>query len=480
MCVCVYVCILSILFQNHHIFINDKGFMFYLSMVESNHGQDAHTYANNNNGGIWQVTKVMYDLTTSSYAYGFLRQYILHIQHDFKIDWQFTVWQDLRKPLYSALAARLYMAYMTRHKQEIPRPANSQAKYWVDNYHHAASVTTWIKIVEKPIKVRESKGIDLVFILDDSGSVSRGDFRKMVVFTTNVVKAFSVSSSTTRVSLLKFSSSVHEMFKLNSHFKKSQVLDSIDRVEHGGGGTATYSALSYLRKTSFRTDHGGRRMVDGIARVGIVLTDGKSNSAHKTLMEAKACHEAGIILFAIGIGSHANTRELNGIASSPVFQNTIFLNGFSEFSSLIHTIQYMITSAPMYLNPGPTKHTNMQIIVKPGHHEKVTSLVSKSGTTMHFYGQQGSAQFYFSRYTYPSHDYYQEVTAIHKHTWTSIFIKHEGKLNEEPVFGNIMGGADSSGISIVIKEGNHCPCLKNPCGKGKCIDLGPKGHKCQV
>lgn len=51
------------------------------------------------------------------------------------IDWTKVKWEQLRTPLYSALAARLYLA---RLKLPIPADLPSQAQYWKDHYNSHA------------------------------------------------------------------------------------------------------------------------------------------------------------------------------------------------------------------------------------------------------------------------------------------------------------------------------------------------------
>ena len=54
------------------------------------------------------------------------------IQVEFDIDWSTTGWVELRKPLYSGLAAFLYM--FTRIER-IPLNIHDQAEHWKRNYN---------------------------------------------------------------------------------------------------------------------------------------------------------------------------------------------------------------------------------------------------------------------------------------------------------------------------------------------------------
>lgn len=73
----------------------------------------------------------MFGTTTVETSY--LEVEIKNITKVFGITWTNVMWRDMRKPLYSALGARLYMTYSSR-RTAIPRAVSNQATYWVDYY----------------------------------------------------------------------------------------------------------------------------------------------------------------------------------------------------------------------------------------------------------------------------------------------------------------------------------------------------------
>lgn len=74
------------------------------------------------------------------------------VQTEYGIDWPAVTWNDLLKPLYSGLAARLYMQYkeQTNSAFDIPSSLSDQANYWVAHYRPSASssdfISTWNQI----------------------------------------------------------------------------------------------------------------------------------------------------------------------------------------------------------------------------------------------------------------------------------------------------------------------------------------------
>ena len=74
-------------------------------------------------------------------------------------------------------------------------------------------------------------------------------------------------------------------------------------------------------------------------KVGIVLTDGKSNEPSQTVMEAMKAHDAGITMMAIGVGDNLDMNELEAIASEPLCLHLFILDDFTEVDDLKYVIE---------------------------------------------------------------------------------------------------------------------------------------------
>ena len=70
---------------------------------------------------IFQLTETQFTQTRRNSSY------FSQIRSNFGIDWNATTYQDLQKPLYSALAA--WMTIL-RHRTSIPRDVDGQAHLW--------------------------------------------------------------------------------------------------------------------------------------------------------------------------------------------------------------------------------------------------------------------------------------------------------------------------------------------------------------
>ena len=63
------------------------------------------------------------------------------IQREFNIDWTKVTWSDLRKPLYSGLAAVLYLMQRTgSNTTAIPASLEGQGDFWSHYYHFGTPV----------------------------------------------------------------------------------------------------------------------------------------------------------------------------------------------------------------------------------------------------------------------------------------------------------------------------------------------------
>ena len=96
------------------------------------------------NGGIFQVDQIGYlDTKHTSSHPGLVRKFS-KIKSAFGIDWAKTSWSDLRKPLYSAIAARLVLA---NKSPPIPSSLSGQAKYWKQYYNSGLGKGTEQKFI---------------------------------------------------------------------------------------------------------------------------------------------------------------------------------------------------------------------------------------------------------------------------------------------------------------------------------------------
>ena len=142
----VFACISRI--QQSGIFTSDNEMLRRIAYVETNDGNDADTYRSGYHGGIWAVDEDLFNETQNTSFYSALSNLHQQIQSTFSIQWSSVQWNDLRKPLYSALAARLYF-YTVNASIPISSSIPSQATYWVTYYNPSGSTSNFVTLVNE-------------------------------------------------------------------------------------------------------------------------------------------------------------------------------------------------------------------------------------------------------------------------------------------------------------------------------------------
>ena len=136
-----------------------------------------------------------------------------------------------------------------------------------------------------------------------------------------------IDQGNVQVGLVIYSTGVYVQFQMNTYRTKDEVFDAIDLMPYRYGSTNTADALQTMRTEMFTRQNGDRPDVPNIC---VIVTDGVSNiNSRRTIPEAEQARDAGIHIYAIGIGLK-DTSELDGIASRPIEKNRFAVQEFSE------------------------------------------------------------------------------------------------------------------------------------------------------
>ena len=176
--------------------------------------------------------------------------------------------------------------------------------------------------------------LDVVFVLDQSSSVGWKNNLKALKFIRNVIEFFSIGANKTQVGLITYSTSAKVRFDLDDYHSKWSILSAISSVNFIGGWTATalglFQAGVLLNPVQNR---GARPISDGIPRVIILLTDGKSNR-YPIDEVAESLHNFGVQVYTVGIGN-VFLPELKFIASDPDPYHIFLLNSFNDAEGFV-------------------------------------------------------------------------------------------------------------------------------------------------
>lgn len=172
-----------------------------------------------------------------------------------------------------------------------------------------------------------------MFVLDFSSSVG-DDFGKMLTFVENVVNSFDIRVDGVRVGIVSYSERANIEFHLNQHNSKSNLLTAISAINYQPTRfTSTSAGLKAAYAMAFKVENGTRPLIEGVPRVAVLLTDGKSENKQLTFEEANNLHDAGIIGFAFGV-AEARVDELNAIASKLKYSEYVSMFQSPEFANL--------------------------------------------------------------------------------------------------------------------------------------------------
>jgi len=134
---------------------DDSGILKFIANKESRFGTDKNTFKQKEkadyHGGIFQVDKIGFEATQDTKSHPSLKTHYKKIKNELGIDWTKVTWKDLRKPLYSALAARLFLKNISKDMENKAglTMANHEA-YWQKFYNTIAG--------QKKREQRKAKG----------------------------------------------------------------------------------------------------------------------------------------------------------------------------------------------------------------------------------------------------------------------------------------------------------------------------------
>jgi len=227
----------------------------------------------------------------------------------------------------------------------------------------SASAQTQTCTVENPL--------DLVFVVDGSGSVGANGFELSKQFVGEVADRFTISPSDTRVGIVQFSGFSQEELSLSQGEDIANIHNALNAMNHQNGGTSTSAAIEFTSLNLFTNDRPNAK------RVMIVLTDGQSGD-FSVLPQAKAVAAShGITMMSVGVGSGIGLAELEAIADQDDYVFT--MNDFNElvaavdgFSTEVCEIINLLTASPSFapttaqptVNPSPAP-TTAQPTVNP-------------------------------------------------------------------------------------------------------------------
>ena len=253
--------------------------------------------------------------------------------------------------------------------------------------------------------VKCNRSVDVVFLIDESGSVGSTHFQQSLDFVKNMIKAFPddklSGENGTRFGLSTFATSYTTRFYLSNYTRQSDYLSAIGQVSYSGGGTSLGRALGLILNDQFSEERGLRPKVDGVPRILIVLTDGKSGDS--VSIPAKNVRDENIVIYAVGIANY-ELAQLQEIASSESHVYT--LSTFSELDKFISTL----TSSTCYeARPVSLNNTIITNVAKDAYQYFRYEVNKSANLEINVVDLSGSTIVYVSRTTPHPYKYDHDI-----------------------------------------------------------------------
>ncbi|OZC08479.1 hypothetical protein X798_04540 [Onchocerca flexuosa] len=157
---------------------------------------------------------------------------------------------------------------------------------------------------------------DLMFLIDGSGSIGSYVFKNEVLrFIKEFLELFDIGLDNTRVGLIQYSDQIRHEFDLSQYTDKASVINAISQIQYLTGLTRTGAAIQHMVMEGFSERRGARKQASDVSRVGIVITDGRSQD--NVTEPARNARNSHINMFSVGVTDHVLGSELEAIAGSP-------------------------------------------------------------------------------------------------------------------------------------------------------------------
>ncbi|XP_057715772.1 matrilin-3-like isoform X2 [Corythoichthys intestinalis] len=237
-----------------------------------------------------------------------------------------------RRNLISATGGTNSRFYHYRHQQPLSQLQHKAVKYASHPYaRHPNSPVSIRKATVTSSSNCRNRPIDLVFIVDSSRSVRPAEFEKAKDFLIDMVDTLEIGSDATRVGLVNYASTVKIEFLLNTYFDKNSLKQALARVEPLASGTMTGVAIKAAMDKAFIPEAGARPSSLNIAKVAIIVTDGRPQDQVEEV--SAAARASGIEIYAVGV-DRADLMSLRLMASQPLEDHVFYVETYGVIEKL--------------------------------------------------------------------------------------------------------------------------------------------------
>ena len=94
--------------------------------------------------------------------------------------------------------------------------------------------------------------VDVVFVVDNSATISASKYRQLLDFIVNVVAQLDIDSGRVRVAVITYSDTMTVRFRFSTYNTRLDVANAVIRLPYSGYETDTAAALRLLRTDLFK------------------------------------------------------------------------------------------------------------------------------------------------------------------------------------------------------------------------------------
>lgn len=208
--------------------------------------------------------------------------------------------EDLLKPLYSGLAARIYIDLTSQSRGQIPDDIKGQDKFWKDWYHTQQGKYGDFEMRAKELLERDMSTaggkIDLMLVVDGSASITKPKFQSALDSLARLVNVFDLQEA--NVGMVTYSTIVTSVIPFLHNLTMEGLQDAINSTRYPGQQTNTYAGM--MEAINQFGTLPNDRIESGIPRLMVVLTDGLHNQGDlKPVVAAKLAAMSGTIYILI-------------------------------------------------------------------------------------------------------------------------------------------------------------------------------------
>jgi hypothetical protein len=207
--------------------------------------------------------------------------------------------------------------------------------------------------------------VDLVFLMDESGSILPSDFAKDKQAIFQMAAGLTFGPTRFGVGLVKFSSDA--VTGVPFSYNQASFLNGVNAVSQRGGSTNTYGGLvaaQQMLTTSGRP---------GATKIIVTITDGDWNiNVAQTGPELTSLKQAGDIMFGVGVGQNISVANINALSSTSAYAFPV-----ADYTALATTLSHIAADV---ISPA-AKNLSYNAQTTPDF--TVTGATASSGTASH-------------------------------------------------------------------------------------------------